>query len=320
MNRKISIDDFVISLAIFCNTCATILYDTTNASHNTNKEQRKNLLQFLFRLYDLQSMGKLEKLKIEKMLTLAYDYTSGNMINANMMAIVNTNFPNILLANIYKQQIDQIFQKSVLNIKDFEIYNGNIELLTGWVQTVINAITNPLSPNLCNLDLKYSVKLEKHELMKRYSISEGLYYHLKQTFVHCIYNNGYLNKFAIPMNMTLNINLKPPSGSMISKPEMSLETWINITKQLLPTPLACVIFYSKVNSLKMVWRFPEFAEFCCIFGLRPLQDKIDYLLTVFQTESIQVLKYNRDGSVNKRYIPKNDGMYMYKYYILYHCS
>lgn len=337
MNRKIAIDEFVISLAVFCNTSITIFNDSSTSSNSSNsssasiKEQRKTILNFIFRIYDVQTIGKIDKGKVEKILTLAYD--SINLINSNLMLVMNTTYPSLLNTILngnnngtnkaslmaYKAQFEALFantkERGFISLKEFENYTGQVELLTGWVQSVIHTLCYPVSPNLYNLELKYNFAMEKVEIMKKYNVSEPFVIQLRHTFLACIACNGHLlesvSKTASAGKVSGNnggstkeSNNETASANInaYARPEMTLSTWINVTKSFLPLPLACCMFCSKIKSLKIVWRFAEFAEFCIVFGSQAaIQQKIDYLVFVFQYEGSRVLRNNLDGTANKAY-------------------
>ncbi len=204
-------------------------------------------LKFLFRIYDIQSVGKLEKTKVEKLLQLAYDN------------------PSIFKNAEYKKQLDNLFATDKdITMKEFEQFTGDLDLIGGWVESVVSCLTNPPSPQLCQLEQKYSAAMEQSEIMKRFNISEGVTTQLRQTFnVKCGHQ---------------------------PRPEMTLPIWMEITKAYLTMPLACAIFCSKVNTLKPVWRFAEFAEFCVTFAGPSIEAKAYYLVQVFLVESQKVLK------------------------------
>jgi hypothetical protein len=121
----------------------------------------------------------------------------------------------------------------------------------GWIQAVLRSLLEPVSPKLQALDVKYSTNMEQDLMMQRYGITSAAYMQLRHIF------------------------LEACGGVGVSRAELSLSGWMSWVQSYLPPAIARIIFLSRVQSLKPVWRFSDFAEFVFLFGLGTVEDKFN---------------------------------------------
>ena len=221
---------------------------------------RLPLMKLLFRVYDFQNLGRIELPRMEKL--LSFVSTDGS--------------PNDSAER--KKTLDLIFSKAefagALVLREFEQYTGDLSLLSSWIVNIVEALTGLPSTNLSKLEQKYSAETVELSLMKKLSLSAAAVARLKQV-------------------LQIRCGSNPRS-------ELSLTTWIALTKPYLNPALAYAIFCAKVRGFKVVWKLTEFAEFCVVFGGDDAQAKALYLVEVFQTESQRVLKSSSSTSRTSR--------------------
>ena len=141
-------------------------------------------LRFLFRVYDVNGTGEIERIKVERLLSLAY----GEKLNVS--------------GSRTRQQLDDIFRctngtmtvvqemgkalaggkatsmrdhhhshsggaaamghmnalpSPTMNLRDFETYRGPLDIFGGWVLSVLSVFTEPLPARLLAIDRRYSI-------------------------------------------------------------------------------------------------------------------------------------------------------------------
>jgi ubiquitin C-terminal hydrolase len=131
------------------------------------------------------------------------------------------------------------------------IDDGSYSWLGGWIQAVLRSLLEPASPKLQALDVKYSTALEQDLMMSRYGVTSAVYMQLRHMF------------------------LEACGGVGLSRAELSLASWLGWVQGYVPVNIARIIFLSRVQSLKPVWRFSDFAEFVFLFGVGTVEDKLN---------------------------------------------
>ena len=290
LDRRVLIDDFIIHLAIL----------TTNSNSNTDKQQQQHqqrLKTILFRIYDIKLTNKLDRNIIEKILYKVYDInnttpttpTTASTTAPTTTTTTNNNNGNNNTAIQINQFLNNLYSKSTTSLltpREFDAYTGDLTLMLSWLVVIINTIIQPLSPYLLLSEQKYSESIEINYILTYYNINDKLYIHIKNTFnVICTDS---------------------------PRPEMNIYIWLELTKSYISQPLSYIIFYNKIKTIRYIWRFLEFLEFCVIFGHTPggtagggsergsgVGGKVDYLLDIFQKESKKLLKNTNTTSSNK---------------------
>lgn len=212
---------------------------------------RALLLRFLFRIYDVRSCQVIERARIEKMMQMAYGE--------------RWKFDGTLI----RRQLDILFSRSrngdCISFKEFEMYTGSLNILGGWVQAVLNVMISQPSPRLSALEKRYSVACEQEEVMSRYGLSEHAFHYLRKLF------HG---KCAISPSL---------------KAEMTCQLWIEWVQPYICPAVANAIFFSRAALFQSVWRFPDFVEFCMVYGASSLEVKMDSLCSAFYREYIEII-------------------------------
>jgi len=229
INSKVEVNDFISSLAVI------------------GSQDRVLIMRFLFNVYDVKLMGVLDRHSVEDVLKLAYG-------SAKLKADIET----------ATRQLNAIFRPAearggtgTLSAKDFEQYTGPLDILSGWVITVLGIFTEPLSPRLYTLERRYSSLMESEEMMVRFSVPKSTCEQLRQVFyARC---------------------------AATAKAELTHDSWREwLCGAGYASPiLASIIFMAKITNLKKVWRFIDFAEFCMIYGAGSLDAKVAALCNTF---------------------------------------
>jgi ubiquitin C-terminal hydrolase len=155
---------------------------------------------------------------------------------------------------------------NVLTLKDFELYNGKLDLILDWIQEVFSIFIQPISSRLYSLHRRYSSLLETEEMMIKFDLSNSSCEQLRQIFYkRC--------KTTI-------------------KAELSLENWIDwLTLAGYGTsPLLTIIFVAKLGTIKNIWRFIDFSEFCMVFGTGSIESKSNSICKSFHQFYLNQLK------------------------------
>eukprot|EP01041_Mallomonas_annulata_P000826 gene826-1606_t len=245
---KIDVIEFISSLAVL------------------RSQDRSKVLRFIFRIYSADEPVTLQRIRTEKILNMAYDDTLDEFIT--------------------RKQLESLFgsdpRRKQLNLKELETYEGPINLLEGWVKTVLGVFLEPLPPRLVNLERRYSLAQETERLMAQYGLSQAGCEQLKnQFFAHSLPPPSNPSSTSTPITYQ--------TGSMAlstaaSKGELSLETWLLWTRSHILPGLATAIFMSKLGLARRVWRFVDFVEFCMVFGMGPLEQRAAVLVSTFQRQ------------------------------------
>jgi hypothetical protein len=157
-------------------------------------KDRTLTLQFVFRVYDLSGSSVIERMKVERLLLMAY----GDRLKERTGADVSR----------AQQQLDHIFSlgrnantspklpplspprsksentapiPTSLHLKDFESYQGPLDVLGGWVLNVLSVFTEPLPPKLVALHSRYSKSSKQEDLVSKYNISRDFLQSLRYT-------------------------------------------------------------------------------------------------------------------------------------------
>jgi hypothetical protein len=161
--------------------CGTVeITEFINALAVLGGLDRTLTLRFLFRVYDVNGTGEIERSKVERLLSLAY----GEKLNVS--------------GSRTRQQLDDIFRcatgtmtvvqemgkvlaggkatsmsdhpssssgtmghvnalpSSTMHLRDFETYRGPLDVFGGWVLSVLSVFTEPLPSRLLAIDRRYN--------------------------------------------------------------------------------------------------------------------------------------------------------------------
>lgn len=267
MSNKIDIDTFLAGYAVVETTSSNFKTPIPNLSAIQSR--------FLFRVYENEfngnATGTLHRRRVEEMLKLAY----GDRLKPHVAAV--------------HQQLDVIFnrfQTSEITLKEFESCNVKMDMLSGWVRSVLRSFfgTDVANSRLYLLERKYSAQLESQEIMSTYSISRAACDDLRRRFFELC---------SSPHNSELQPNALGIDGGgqqvvhLGVRAELRRQAWVfsvasvasvaivpnevsaaDIGTEIpyLDETLARVIYESKVDAFKPKWRFSDFATFCAVFG------------------------------------------------------
>lgn len=113
MHNKIELNDFLAGLSI------------------VSSQERVPFLKFLFRVYDVRQLGRLDRRDVEKLLTFAYGdrfRTAGSSISRHLDALFN--LPNMLgEGGREKQRFDVHGNQKPLGVKEFQQFDGRLDVL-----------------------------------------------------------------------------------------------------------------------------------------------------------------------------------------------
>ncbi len=144
-----------------------------------------------------------------------------------------------------KSDLDKLFSnttaQSRITFREFEVYRGSLRSLTEWIIAVLRYFVELPPTRLEALERKYSISREAEQMMIQYNIPKSYCNKLYRAFCAVCGNS--------------------------SRPEMDLDTWLNVTAKFVHPYLALEIFRSKLHDVKVAWRFVDFFEFCFLFGL-----------------------------------------------------
>jgi hypothetical protein len=154
---------------------------------------------------------------------------------------------------------DMLVSTPSLTFREFEQANVPLRELGEWVQTVLRIFTDPLPRQLLAMDKRYSSHILNSDIIDKFKVSEAQCVNLRAVFSH---------KAMISMK-------NQPS---LGKQELSLDTWIILVKEFLPSSLATMIFLVSATSFKAIWRLEEFVEFCFTFGRCSVDDQASHLI------------------------------------------
>lgn len=272
LGSRVELDAFLAGYATMETTSPN--YKSTIANLNTIQAR------FLFRVYENEysgsSTGTLHRRRIEDMLKLAY----GDRLKPHLSAV--------------QQQLDSIFsrfQATEITLKEFESCNVKLDMLSGWVRSVLRAFFSPdvQHSRLYHLERKYSAQLEAQEIMSTYQLSRTVCDDLRRRFFELC---------SSPHNSDIAANSLGIDGGdqqvvhLGARAELRCSAWLHGVASVLnevnsntatanTTPisttdsqaipyldpaLARVMFESRVDAFKPKWRFLDFATFCAVFG------------------------------------------------------
>jgi Ca2+-binding EF-hand superfamily protein len=145
-------------------------------------------LRFLFRVYDVNGTGEIERKKVERLLSLAYGEklnVSGSSSrtrqqlddifrcctngNGTMTTVIVQEMGKVLAGGKTAASITTADHSSssigntlssplsvLLHLRDFETYRGPLDVLGGWVLSVLSVFTEPLPARLLAIDRRYT--------------------------------------------------------------------------------------------------------------------------------------------------------------------
>lgn len=224
-------------------------------------KDRTLTLQFVFRVYDLNGSSVIERSKVERLLQMAYgdrlkEKTGADVSRAQQqldsifsLKKETANTPRLppLPPLKGKNEVSRVVS-STLNLRDFELYHGPLDVLGGWVLAVLSVFTEPLPRKLLALHSRYTTSSKQLDIMGKYDISKSTTDQLRETFLNRCATTG-------------------------AKPELTLQSWIEWTAGFLAPRLANLIFSMKTSVIKTVWFFEDFVEFCIVFGSGSTEQK-----------------------------------------------
>jgi ubiquitin C-terminal hydrolase len=213
------------------------------------------LMKLLFNVYDYRSAGIIDRLIAEKLLLLAY----GDRMKEEKEAI--------------EMQLDAIFRpsgkKQVLSQRDFEANNGPVSALGKWLKVVFDSMFETSFPRIHALERRYSSAQEIEEAISRFRISRDSCMQLRNLFY----------------SRTIR--------ESTTRPEITLDTWIEWVQSFLPVPVATTIFLSKVRSIRLVWRFLDFVEFCVVFSCGTASEKAREVCLAYDHEYLRSQRWRQ---------------------------
>lgn len=159
-------------------------------------------------------------------------------------------------------------------MREFENYLGPLDLIGGWIQTVLGIFTEPLPPRLYTLERRYSSSLESEEMMMKFSVPKSACEQLRHLFY---------SRCAVTI-----------------KAELSVESWVDwLCGAGYSSPeVAKTLFLAKMSSLKSVWRFVDFAEFCMIFGAGSMEAKANAVCLAFHQRARMLNQSKNNDDIN----------------------
>ena len=129
-------------------------------------------LRFLFRVYDVNGTGEIERTKVEKLLSLAYGEklnvsgsrtrqqlddifrcTNGAMTVVQEMGKVLAGGKAVTMTD---HPSSMVLPSPVIHLRDFETYRGPLDVFGGWVLSVLSVFTEPLPARLLAIDRRYN--------------------------------------------------------------------------------------------------------------------------------------------------------------------
>lgn len=229
---KVDVSDFIASLAVI------------------HGKERAPILRFLFRVYDIKQTGYLERVRVERVLSLVYGGADVSREHADRM--------KAMLDGLFSTS--SVADKHYLASRDLDAYTGPLEVLASWIQATLSAFTEPPSPKLLALERRYASALESEEMMVRFNVDRSTCDQLRQLFhSKCV---------------------------SAVKAELPFDAWIDWCSSggYLSPGLASVLFRTKVGNYKNVWRFSDFAEFCMVYGAGSSETKADAICGAFLSE------------------------------------
>ena len=244
---KIEISNFISTLSVICG------------------KNRQMIVKFLFRVYDIKGMLVLDRGSLEGVLRAAYGVRSSS--GGAGVDGPKTVEAARLLDELFEIPIQRVaaekeadgekhthrrgrYQRG-FTLRDFDSYKGSLDLLGGWVQTVLSVFLEELPRSMLALEHKYSANVEPEEAMARLNIPPTTSERLKQIF-------------------------RARCGNE-KNAELGLASWVGWCGNYLSSDLCAAIFRNRTRGFKAVWRFADFAEFCMTVGAGDLEDKALYV-------------------------------------------
>ena len=133
-------------------------------------------LRFLFRVYDVNGTGEIERIKVERLLSLAYGEklnvsgsrtrqqlddifrcTNGTMTVVHEMGKVLTGGKVTSMSDPSSSSGATMghvhaLPSPTMHLRDFETYRGPLDVFGGWVLSVLSVFTEPLPARLLAID------------------------------------------------------------------------------------------------------------------------------------------------------------------------
>ena len=273
---KLPIDDFVNVLSVI---------DTRD---------RTMMLKFIFTVYDIKTLNYLQRNLVEEVLHLAYSINDKEKeykrAVKSMSRYVNSSHKEEVV--LIQQAMKKIFDNDYLEnsgrvtFKEFEriVTTVEINILGTWVWTVLHSLLDELPARIHALERRYAAVQEVEQLVAKFDSHKSNSVQLRRAF-------------------------HTKCASKV-KAELSLELWIDwlCGNGYSNATVATVLFLSKIDSIKCVWRLFDFAEMCVTFGAGSIDDKAAALCSAFyQYCAVDKKRRDRDKGSQEGPTPGKDG-------------
>lgn len=199
----------------------------------------------MFRVYE-NERGCIDRKRTEQIFQEAY----GDRLKGRYDVVVKT--------------LDQLFTKKLeLNQKEFELWNGRLDLFLDWIVQVLHVFLEPLPVNLKSLYRQYSTMNQVEDILNRFNISAETYHALHRQFS---------NRFQDTQKL-----------------ELSQSVWKSwVSPYYLNELLASVVFTSYTDSMKSTWKFADFADFCLLYGSATVELRAQSICSAFLKLAIHI--------------------------------
>lgn len=114
----------------------------------------------------------------------------------------------------------------------------------------LSAFTEPLSPRLLALEVRYGTPNRPEEVMAKFDIGRIQCDQLREEYID---------------NCTVTAD---------GRPQLPLESWLLWTEGFLAPRLAGFIFSAKVGLVRNSWRFDHFVDFSSVFGSGTQEEQV----------------------------------------------
>ena len=247
-------------------------------------KDRTLTLQFVFRVYDFSGSSIIERSKVEKLLQMAYgdrlkERSDGDVSRAQRQldsifslkrdANSPTRLPPLSPQRDKAESASSSTIPTTLHLRDFEQYQGPLDVLGGWVLGVLSVFTEPLPKKLLALHSRYLISSKHEDIMSKFNINKTTYDHLRGTFFdRCATDSPRL--------------------------ELTLESWLEWTQGFLSSQLATLVFSTKTGEIKRTWSLQDFTDFCVVFGTGSAEQKataIVYAVYSAHFKNYRALRY-----------------------------
>ena len=256
-------------------------------------------LRVAYRVY-ADNTGLLTRYAMERILYEVHgkDKIRGNKWILRMLENLFTSPPPPIVPGTGRRGTTHYPQEIALNLKDFEAwYNctgayavvsgsgtaganiggsstlGNntvashntkfLNYLDEWIRKVFAIFYEPLPLRLQALHRRYEITVEAEEVIDQFSISRDLYDKLKDTFAH---------RFSDPYKLHIT--------------PIQWKSWLS--PFYLQESLAMIIFESRLDHLKVNWKFIDFADFVLSYSSPMIELRCQAIVTAFLKIAIRL--------------------------------